>query len=84
MQPENVFRCGPCFASVFVSEVVKNGTIRQVRTVTFMKRSVENGEWRSTTSLSVNDLPKAALVLEKAYEYLTAISPVIDDEEQSM
>ena len=28
------------------------------------------GAWQSTSSLRVNDLPKAALVLQKAYEFL--------------
>ena len=30
----------------------------------------KNDEWQHTNSLRVNDLPKAALVLNKAYEYL--------------
>lgn len=31
----------------------------------------KNDEWQSTNSLKANDLPKAALVLNKAFEYLT-------------
>jgi hypothetical protein len=27
-------------------------------------------QWKSTTSLRTNDLPKAVLVLNKAYEYV--------------
>ena len=30
----------------------------------------QNGEWQSTASLRVNDIPKARLVLDKAYEHL--------------
>jgi hypothetical protein len=78
-QPEKVFRSGPCFASVFVNETVKDGTIRQIRTVMFAKRYLDKeGNWQSTTSLSVNDLPKAVLVLQKAFEYLTSIRSVAD------
>ena len=30
----------------------------------------KDGNWKSTNSMRINDLPKAALVLNKAYEYL--------------
>jgi hypothetical protein len=86
MSPEKVFRSGSCFASVYVNEIIKDGTVRQVRTVNFAKRSLyKEGNWKSTTSLSVNDLPKAVLVLQKAFDYLTAIAPVslLDDEEHA-
>ena len=85
MSPEKVLKAGSCFASVFVNEIVKDGTVRQMRTVAFAKRSLDkDGNWQSTTSLSVNDLPKAVLVLQKAFEYLTSavsVSSVFDEEE---
>jgi len=31
-----------------------------------------SGTWKSTHSLSLNELPKAILALQKAYEYLMA------------
>ncbi|MBI4531877.1 MAG: hypothetical protein HY709_10220 [Candidatus Latescibacteria bacterium] len=83
MSPEKVFRSGSCFASVFANEIVKDSTVRQIRTVAFAKRSLDkDGNWQSTTSLSVNDLPKAVLVLQKAFEYLTSISPTTFEEEE--
>jgi len=84
MQPEKVFRHGVCLAAIYPNEVVKDGTVKQIRTVNFAKRYRDpHGEWHNTTSLSVNDLPTAILVLQKSYEYLTAISStsVLDDEE---
>ena len=36
--------------------------------------------WKSTASLRVNDLPKAALVLNKAYEYLVLRSTGMAEE----
>jgi len=30
----------------------------------------KNGEWKSASSMSANEIPKAMLVLQKAYEYL--------------
>jgi hypothetical protein len=79
MQPEKVFRNGSCFASIFVNEILADGRVRQVRTVTFAKRYLDkDGNWQSTTSLSVNDLLKAVLVLQKCFEYLTSISSAAD------
>jgi hypothetical protein len=32
----------------------------------------KTGEWKGTNSLSINDIPKAILALQQAYEYLMA------------
>ena len=39
-------------------------------TVTLDKRYKSGEEWKSTKSMGVGDLPKAMLVLRKAYEFL--------------
>ena len=40
-------------------------------TVSFERRYKDkNGEWKGTNSLNPNDLPKAAMLLMKAYEHL--------------
>ena len=39
-------------------------------TVTLDKRYKSGEEWKSTKSLRLNDLPRAILVLQKAYELL--------------
>ncbi len=39
-------------------------------TVTMDKRYKSGDEWKSTKSMRLNDLPKAVLVLQKAYEFL--------------
>ncbi len=45
-------------------------------TVSFDRRYKDkNDEWKSTTSLKANDLPKAILALQKAYEYLALREP---------
>ena len=31
----------------------------------------KNDEWKSSSSMKANDIPKAVLALQKAYEYLT-------------
>ena len=39
----------------------------------FQKRYKDSdGTWKNTGSLDVNDIPKAVLALQEAYEYLTA------------
>ena len=35
----------------------------------------KNDEWKSTTSMRANDIPKAVLALEKAYEFLSLKEP---------
>ena len=70
-KPEKKFRCGRCEAAVFENEIVRGGTTVTVKKVSFQKRYRNaKGEWGSTHSLDINDIPKAVLVLSKAYEYL--------------
>ena len=72
-QPEITVRHGPCSASVFQTEYVRGDETFQIRTVVFQRRYRDaNGEWQASNSLRVNDIPKAALVLQKTYEFLTA------------
>ena len=74
-QPEIVFRHGPCSAAIFVNEYQRGEQTFTVRTVAFQKRYRDaKGEWQATSSLHVNDIPKAVLVLQKSFEYLTSNS----------
>ena len=72
-QPEIVFRHGACSAAIFAKEVDRAGETFTVRTVSFQRRYRDaNGNWQSTSALGVNDVPKAVLTLQRAYEYLTS------------
>ena len=72
-QPEITFRHGPCSASVFENEYEKGDHKFAVRNVVFQRRYQDkDGNWQTTSSLKVNDIPKAVLVLQKAYEFLTS------------
>ncbi len=70
-KPETVFKVGAVRASVFRNIIEKNG-----RSIPLPKVAIEvrykdkTGQWNGTHSLSLNDLPKAILALQKAYEYL--------------
>lgn len=69
--PEKKFRAGAVSATVWKNHSEKDGRINEYKTVSF-ERSYQNdkGEWSTTNSLRSNDLPKAMLVLQKAYEYV--------------
>lgn len=74
-QPEITFRHGCCSASVFENEYERGDRKFTVRTVAFQRRYQDkDGNWQTTNSLKVNDIPKAVLVLQKAYEFLTSNS----------
>ena len=73
-KPEKRFQCGAVEASIFENEVQQNGKQFKVKKVSFQKRYKGADGWKSTNSLDVNDLPKAILALQKAFEYL-ALSP---------
>lgn len=48
----------------------------QFNSVSFDRRYKDKeGNWQSTNSLKMNDLPKAILALQKAYEYLALKEP---------
>jgi hypothetical protein len=43
----------------------------KIKKTVFQKRyKGQDGQWQSTSSLDVNDIPKAILALTKAYDYL--------------
>jgi len=72
-QPEVTFRHGSCSASVFANEVNGSDGPFTARNVAFQRRYQDKeGQWQTSGSLRVNDIPKAVLVLNKAYDYLTS------------
>ena len=72
VQPEKRFRCGACEVSIFDNIITrKDGKKVNVKKASFQKRyKNSDGEWKSTQSLDVNDIPKARLALYEAYKYL--------------
>lgn len=70
--PEKRFSAGPISATVWQNQGKgNNGEAVEYRTVSFQRRYKDkNGVWQSTSSLRINDLPKASVVLQKTYEYL--------------
>ena len=71
-KPETSFKVGAVRASVFRNVVVNNGrTIPLPKVVIEVRYKDKTGQWNGTNSLSLNDIPKAILALQKAFDYLT-------------
>jgi len=67
--PVKKFTTGGITATIWLNPGVKEGTT--YNTVSFQRTYKDKeGNWKSTSSLRTNDLPKAVMVLEKAYEHL--------------
>ena len=60
-------------ASVFVNEVETDDGIRQIRNVNLQRRYKDNGDWKSTTSFGLTDLPLAIRVLQLAQQHIETI-----------
>jgi len=70
--PEKKFRAGSVSATIWLNKGQKvNGEEAEYRTISVERSYTDkNGNWQSTNSMRINDLPKAQLVLQKAYEYV--------------
>jgi len=69
--PETKFRSGAIAATIWANETVRDGKKVAYKSVTFERSYKDkNDEWQSTNSLRTADIPKAILVLSKAYEHL--------------
>jgi len=72
-KPVTKFRAGAISATVWENQGKNNkGEIVSFKSVSFDRSYKDaNGEWQHTTSLRTMDLPKATLVLNKAYEFIS-------------
>ena len=70
--PEKRFRAGAISATVWLNKAQRaTGEEAEYRTISIDRRYADkNGNWQSTNSMRVTDLPKAQVVLQKAFEYL--------------
>ena len=69
--PEKRFSTGAIQATVWRNNLKsKNGDPVEYRTISFDRRYKDKeGNWQSTKTLRIADLPKAVVVLNKAFEY---------------
>ncbi len=72
--PQKKFRAGGISATIWQN---KSQEGKAFSTVSFERGYKDKtGNWKSTSYLGVNDLPKAMVVLGKAYEFLALKQPV--------
>ncbi|PIN75289.1 hypothetical protein COV18_03805 [Candidatus Woesearchaeota archaeon CG10_big_fil_rev_8_21_14_0_10_37_12] len=71
-QPEKRFSTGAIVATLWKNNLIdKQGKPFETHSVSLERRYKDNqGNWKGTSSLRLNDLPKAALVLAEAYKHL--------------
>ena len=79
--PSKSFRSGAMQVTIWENEnLTPEGQVQSYKTVSFDRRYKDkSGEWKSSNSLRVNDLPKASLLLGKAYEYLVLTGEESDE-----
>ena len=66
-QPEITFRHGLCSASIWEQDFDRDGEKLTVRTVSFQRSYLDkDGNWQTTNSLKVNDIPKAVFGAEQS------------------
>jgi hypothetical protein len=82
--PLKKFRIGSISATVWENDGKnQDGQSVTFKTVNFERSYKDsNGVWQTTTTLRTGDLPKAALVINKAYEYLLLTSESTEDYER--
>ena len=71
--PEKTFRIGLVSASVFVNHIETDDGTKQVRNVNLQRRYKDNGDWKSSSSFGLQDLPLAIRVLQLAQQHIEQI-----------
>lgn len=69
--PERKFSAGALQVTIWRNtKSAADGKTQEYKTFSFTRRYQDTtGQWKSTNSLRINDLPKAVTLLSKAYEY---------------
>jgi len=71
-KPEKVFKIGAVRASIFRNTIQKQGKQMMLpKIIIEVRYRDKSGQWKGTNSLSLNEVPKAVLALQKAFEYLS-------------
>lgn len=68
--PVKRFRAGAISATIWENHSEKDGEQRSYYSISLDRSYKDGDEWKHTSSLRVNDLPRAELVLRKSYEWL--------------
>ena len=75
-KPEKSFTNGSCKATVFRNEIEQQGKMVSIPKVVISRSYLDKkGQWQTTNSYNVNDLPKLMFIAVRAYDYLTKREP---------
>ncbi|MEM4259632.1 MAG: hypothetical protein QXG00_00190 [Candidatus Woesearchaeota archaeon] len=82
--PEKKFQAGAISVTIWENETEREGKKSAYKTINLVRtyRDKKTNEWKTTNSFRITDLPKAILVMNKAYEYL-ALKDIESIEEES-
>ena len=80
-KPEKKFSTGAISVAIWKNQAKsKEGQDGEYYTVSLQRSYKDkNDKWQTTSSLRVNDLPKASLVINKAFEYLVLRENAADE-----
>ena len=67
-QPDRKFRCGGIVASVWVNNTGESGLRAKIQLLCHYQTN--DGQWQSTSSFNINDLPRVSAVTRRANEWL--------------
>ncbi len=81
VKPTTKFQAGGVSAAVWQNKMrLRSGDVIDTFSVTLDRRYKDkNGAWRSAGSFGMNDIPKAAAVLLKAYDFILQASSSGED-----
>ena len=81
-KPIKTFRAGTVASSVWSNESLnQKGEIVEFRSVTLQKSYKDaNDEWKQTSNLNLQDVPKAIACLQKAFEFIAFKEDISDEE----
>ena len=81
-KPETVFKVGAVRASIFQNTITRDGKpISMPKVVLEVRYKDKTGQWQGTNSLSLNEVPKAILALQKAFDHLMSSGNSADPKE---
>ena len=64
MRPHMMFKHGTCVAAIYAMET-EGG---KVWNITLQRRYLEGKSWQHTNSFGVDDIPRAIIALQKAFD----------------
>lgn len=74
--PEKKFKAGGCSAAVFINKFETPAGTKAARNVVLERTYKDKeGQFQASKSFSMNDIPKAILVLQQAYQYIVEHGP---------